>query len=178
VSNVGRWDFFYADKPEHPFGYDDSPAFKMGADFLADCETVADWGCGGGNFSRFVEPERYVGVDGSKTWAVSVVADLEEYRGESDGIFLRGVLEHNYKWDKVLENALASFRKRMVLVFFTDFHAGPEDAFELSYELPYGVPTLAFRQGAIEAFLDGFIFELHQVKSMHHIDHVYLIERP
>jgi hypothetical protein len=152
MSNVGRWDFFYADKPTTAFGYDDSPAFKMGADYLAECETIADWGCGGGNFSRFVEPERYIGVDGSKTWAVSVVADLEEYR--------------------------ASFRKRMVLVFFTDFHTGPEDAFELNYELPYGVPTLAFRQGAIEAFLDGFIFELHQVKSMHHTDHVYLIERP
>lgn len=181
MSNVGRWDWYYDGKPTEAFGFDDSPAFQICANWLQDCETVADWGCGGGNFSRFVDAARYIGVDGSKTWAVDVVADLEEYHGESDGIFLRGVLEHNYRWEKVLDNALAAFRKRMALVFFSPWHTGPEDAFELQFEAGFEVPTLAFRRGAIEAKLAGLTFELLEIgapSSAYGSDRVFLIEKP
>lgn len=179
MSNLGRWQAFYDSVDRGiPFGYDDSPVFAHAAWWMEDCEVVADWGCGGGHLRRFIDGGRYLGVDGSSTWAVDVVADLEDYHGRTDGIFMRGVLEHNYRWETVLANALAAFKKRMALVFFTAWHEGPEEFVELAFEEAYGVPTLAFRRDAIEARLEGFVFDYSDVDSMHHVDHVFLIERP
>ena len=97
---------------------------KMAAEYLAGGSVVEieDWGCGYGGFKKFVRDyQQYVGVDGSSTPFADVVADLTTYRSTPDGLLLRHVLEHNPKWLDILRNALASFRKRMVIVVFTPF---------------------------------------------------------
>jgi hypothetical protein len=37
------------------------------------------------------------------------VVDLAHYRSNVPGIFMRHILEHNYEWARILDNALASF---------------------------------------------------------------------
>lgn len=182
VSNVGRWDWYYRHRDTgKPFGYSPSVAFRVGADWLADCATVADWGCGGGLLREHVPSTRYVGVDGSHTSAVDVVADLEVYRMPSDGVFMRNVLEHNEQWEQVLTNALAAFRQRMVLVLFTPWHDGPDDAHLIQFEKRYEVPTYSFRRDAIESRLDaaGVSWKLVTIEaeSVFGVEHIFLIEK-
>ncbi len=177
---VGNWQWHYDRQERRPFGFSESAAFRIGAEWLRGCETVADWGCGGGLLREHVTPGRYIGIDGSKTWAVDVVADLIKYREPSDGLFMRNVLEHNYAWDRILRNAVSAFRQRMVLALFTPWHDGQESSCELRFEEEYGVPTLAFRRDAIERHLDGLRFDLLELDSgsFYKADHVYLIEKP
>lgn len=179
-TSLGRWQWFYDQQGAAPFGYSESPAFEMGADWLADCDTIADWGCGGGLFSRHIPADRYIGVDGSQTGAVTVVADLATYREPSDGVFMRNVLEHNYDWATILDNALAAFRQRMALTVYTPWHDGPEPSSEILFEDAYGVPLLSFRRDALEARMAGVTYELHDVEagSYYGLDHVYLISKP
>lgn len=88
--------------------------------------TVEDWGCGLGGFKLFLRPEqRYLGVDGSKSPFADRLVDLVDYRCDPDAVHLRHVLEHNPKWDRILDNALKSFRKQMVLSLFTPRQENP-----------------------------------------------------
>ena len=116
-SNAHKWDGLYAYLPKEPsaFLYGDTVTYRMGAEFLSDCETVEDWGTGAGGFKRF---RQAIGVDGSNTPHADIVADLTEYRSNVDGIFIRHVLEHNLGWKDILENALSSASKKIVVVLF------------------------------------------------------------
>src|SRR5436190_20051954 len=118
---LGKWDGWYKDvKSMSSFRYGNTSTYQMGADFLADMPEVEDWGCGTGGFKRLYNG-KYIGLDGSKNPFVDKVVDLREYRSNVDGIFMRHVLEHNYDWQAVLENAVASFKKKFYLAIFTPF---------------------------------------------------------
>jgi hypothetical protein len=137
MSNVGLWEGWHT--AVKPFGATNS--YELGAEWLADCEKVEDWGAGAGFLSTLIGPDRYIGVDGSPGPRTDVIADLAEYRSEVPGIFMRHVLEHNYEWAKVLDNALASFTERMFLVLFTPLAPETHDT---EFEDPPGVPNLSF----------------------------------
>lgn len=109
---MNRWD--YSDK--EPFPYDDEWAYRWGMAQLADCEVVEDWGCGTAWAKRY-RTGTYIGIDQAPGYA-DIVADLREYRSQVDGIFMRGVIEHNPDWVPILQNALAS-APHLVLVIFT-----------------------------------------------------------
>ena len=122
-SRAGLWDAFYGSVQTRQMYSDDQTA-RRGAGFLdvPEVETVEDWGCGLGGFKSFLrDDQKYIGIDGSRTPYAAKVTDLIEYRSEVDAIFMRGVLEHNPRWEEILTNALGSFRYRMVLVLFTPF---------------------------------------------------------
>ena len=95
---------------------------------LETCDSIEDWGCGYAYARRFAEG-RYYGVDGSPEASLYAdeICDLTARKSDVDGIFMRHILEHNYAWRDVLENAVASFRKRFVLIMFTPFgkHTAP-----------------------------------------------------
>jgi len=55
---------------------------------------------------------------------------------------MRHVLEHNYDWVRILDNALASFNERMVLILFTPERAATQ---QISFQPVVGVPDIAFR---------------------------------
>lgn len=176
MSNLGKWDKSYAGLTE-PAPYGDTESYRLGAEFLADCETVEDWGCGLGWFRRF-RSGAYLGIDGSASPFADRVADLETYRSDADGIFMRHVLEHNYAWRAILDNALASFRRKMVLAIFTPWSEG--ETRELRFVERVGVPDITFRQAEIEAMLHGLEWELRELRSSEVIyggEHVFLINR-
>lgn len=104
---------------QHP-SYGTDETYRLAAEWLCGCTSVADWGGGTGYFGRFLAPSvRYVVVDGTPQTPGCVCADLSSYREPSDGILLRHVLDQAEDWLAVLNNAVASFQRRMVVVTFT-----------------------------------------------------------
>lgn len=67
-NNKGKWDSFYANLTDREH-YIDSDSYRVGAQFLADCEIVEDWGCGKGWFALVAKEFDLdvVGADGSQT---------------------------------------------------------------------------------------------------------------
>jgi len=139
---------------------------------------IEDWGCGPGFFAALCRAGQCVGIDGSRTPAASIVADLAHYRSSVDGIFIRHVLEHNYCWREILRNALGSFRRRMVLVLFTPF---ADEVTEIGYSKELGVPDLSLVQSEIEQELAAFGVEWRmeslQTNTQYGVEHIFYIWR-
>ena len=72
-----------------------------------------------GWFRKICTAKNYIGIDGSDTKHADVKADLTKYVSECEGLYMRHILEHNFEWKSILENACKSFTKKMVLVLFT-----------------------------------------------------------
>src|SRR5438309_1438200 len=111
VGNAGKWNPFYREITRTEL-YGDDITYKRASDFLADVSEVEDWGCGLGGFRRFCRTP-YIGIDGSKSAFADKIADLASYRSQADGILIRHVLEHDYRWRKILDNAVNSFRSKL-----------------------------------------------------------------
>jgi hypothetical protein len=111
------WDTMYETVTNsRPFG--DDVTYQLGADFIGELP-VEDWGCGLGWFRQFAQG-RYIGIDGSRSAFTDQVADLRDYRSQTPALFMRHVLEHNpFEWPLIIDNAVASFTQRMVLVLHT-----------------------------------------------------------
>lgn len=160
MSNLGRWAPWYssitaADKPQ-PYG--SSPTYEMGAEWLKDCAVVEDWGCGLGWARQFYKEGQYVGIDGTASPYADEVDDLAVRDSPTvPGIFMRGVIEHDYRWDRVLSNAYRLFTERMCLVLFTPMVMdGPQ---QLAFVEKIGVPDLSFSWDNITA-----AFEEHLIR--------------
>lgn len=139
-SNVGKWDNwykeFYNNQTPSAYKYGDTETYQVGANFLLDCETIEDWGVGGGGFLRYCP--KAIGVDGSDTpFAQKKHVDLCTYISSVEGVHMRHVLEHNYEWQKVLENALKSATKKLSITLFIPLNEGGTE--ELSHNLQHGV---------------------------------------
>ncbi len=171
---LGLWDYSKV-KPGDRYGEDDV-TYEKGMAFLADCPIVEDWGCGTGYSKNFCKGI-YRGVDGSKGPHTDVIADLREYRSDPHGIFMRHVLEHNHDWAKVLENALASFKKKMALILFTPFQ--PSTRVLTTNAEYHDVPDIGFRKEDITGPLKGLKVreEVLRTKTQYGIEFVFYIER-
>lgn len=117
-TNLNKWNYSKLTSENYRF-YGKKLTYQLGNDFLKDCDIVEDWGSGGGGFLSFRADA--VGVDGSASPFTKKHADLVTYKSICDGIFMRHVLEHNYEWKNILDNALNSFTKKMCLITFIPF---------------------------------------------------------
>lgn len=138
TTNLNRWDPWYEEGEIVDYGGE--AAYAHAAVWL-DGLAVEDWGCGSGGYRR-VHNGPYIGVDGTRSPWCDVHVDLCDYRSETPGLMMRGVLEHNHEWQKILDNAIASFTKRMCLVVFTPMVKVTEVLDENAGGL--GVPDIAF----------------------------------
>ena len=122
-SVINKWDDCYKNlTTENPTSlfYGDTITYKLAHEFLLDCPIVEDWGVGSGGFLRYRKDA--IGVDGSDTcFAYKKFVDLTDYKTECDGIHIRHVLEHNYKWEKILSNAIISAKQKICIVLFVPF---------------------------------------------------------
>jgi hypothetical protein len=183
TSNVGKWDAWYGGvdpASPHACQYGDTVTYLMAASFMMDVGEVEDWGCGAGGFKRFYRG-RYIGLDGSKTPIAEKIVDLCEYKSSVDGIVIRHVLEHNYDWAKILDNALGSFRKKLCLILFTPF---AEETKEIAHNAIHGIdaPDLSFSQADIDSRMQaaGVRFELYggvPTPTGYECEHVYFVWR-
>lgn len=162
ASNVGAWDRWYAGlQADDPQPYGDSFSYALAADFLQDCSSVEDWGCGKGWFRTLLQGgPKYIGIDGSQTPFADVVADLTEYLSNPDGILIRHVLEHNYQWADILANAVQSARRKLCIVLFTP--CSPE-THEIAFTEDVGVPDLSFDLADICDRMGGFDVETERI---------------
>lgn len=141
----GRWN--YANLGQVWYGNAESYILPA-AWFDAVGGVLEDWGCGCAQMKQFVKKCKYVGLEGSKNdYADRCDVDLREHRSDVDCIFMRDVLDHNVEWPKILDNAVASFRKRMVLVIFRECEPETRIVFVNTSEKYPGVPDFAFRAG-------------------------------
>jgi hypothetical protein len=138
-SNVGKWNGWYSKLDNKPMFYGNTITYQLGYEFLNDCEIVEDWGTGGGGFKDY--RKNAIGVDGSDTpFADKKFIDLTNYISNCDGIYMRHVLEHNYEWQKILNNAIKSATKKVCVVMFIPFS---EDDTKLLRNNSIDVPDLS-----------------------------------
>lgn len=170
---LGLWDYSNA-SPDQKYGGDDI-TYEKAMTFLNDCPLIEDWGCGFGYAKRFCKTQ-YRGIDGSKGPLTDQVADLREYKSEADGIMLRHVLEHNHDWKKVLENAVASFKKKLVIILFTPLVANTKQIANNGGN----IPDISFRKEDILGFLKGLQIkeEVLRTKTQYGIEFVFYVSRP
>lgn len=112
--------------------------YKKAAAYL-DVGPVEDWGCGKAYARRFFS-QPYKGVDGTPDGCDAVV-DLAKYTSNTHGILMRHVLEHNFDWEQILKNALAS-ADHLAIIICTDF----SDQTHLLYIDQFGIPIFSFRK--------------------------------
>ncbi|MCI0546729.1 MAG: hypothetical protein L0027_05545 [Candidatus Rokubacteria bacterium] len=175
---LGLWDYSNV-APGEKWG-DDDVTYEKGMAFLADCPLVEDWGCGTAYAKRFCQTI-YRGVDGSRGPETDVVVDLREYRSQADGILLRHVLEHNHDWQKVLENAIASFRRKLVVVLFTPFQSATR-VLRINPDFhgrPGQIPDIGFSKADITEFFTGLTVteEVLRTKTEYGMEVVFYVSR-
>lgn len=140
-SNVGKWEGLYGGLAADHVLYGDNTTYQLAGDWIGDLSPVEDWGCGLANMRHFVRGE-YRPLDGSRSAVPDVtIVDLATYRSEVPAITMRHVLEHDYRWAAILDNALASFTVRMALILFTPM---VDETTEIGYTKEIGVPDLSF----------------------------------
>jgi hypothetical protein len=183
---MDKWNDWYKDlDPNTPssFKYSDTITYEKGFDWLKSCKEIEDWGCGAGGFKRFFTENvknKYIGVDGSITPFSNVKADLTVYRSNVEGIYMRHILEHNYEWRKILENALNSFTEKFCLVLFTPF---VDKTKEIAHNAPHGVdvPDMAFSKDDICSIIQNnncvYKLESFQTNTGYSIEHIFYITR-
>ena len=177
-SYIDLWKKSYEGRPDIKM-FGSSMTYEMAAEFLDDCDIVEDWGCGRGGFTLF-RKKPIIGVDGTSTPFVHKIADLREYTSNVDGILLRHVLEHNRNWDKVLVNAINSFRKKLCVVLFVPL--SEDGTKEVSKIEDPDIPTLSLDKDGFLGHLNCGLVDYTYVGRLHtdstfRNEHVYLITR-
>ncbi len=173
-SPVGAWK--YSQKVR--FAYGDDTSYRKGMAFLDGHGTIEDWGCGFGDARSFVRLSSYVGVDGSSPYADRIV-DLATYRSGTDCLFMRHVLEHNVEWRTILDNAVASFRKRMALIVFTPFAPATHVIATATHVTSVQIPDISFKKGDLTQGFAHLTFseETLITNTQYGIEHLFYIER-
>jgi len=163
TTNLGKWSSWYDTATEQlPYaGLDGQLTYRLASKWLTGLP-VEDWGCGYGWFKN-VHDAPVHGIDGTDSHWCDEVADLVEYRSTTPGLLLRHVLEHELRWERVLDNAVASFEKRMVIVLFTPLVDETTVIAENVGGL--GVPDIAFRLEDVTGRLTDCEFTARTVES-------------
>jgi hypothetical protein len=162
LTNIGKWAAWYRDL-EEPWAYGDPTSYEIGAAWLAGCALIEDWGCGAGWLRTVLPADRYRGLDGTASPSCDAVVDLVTYRSTVPGVFIRHVLEHNEAWARILDNAVASFTDRMVLILFTPEREMTE---AIAFHPEVGVPDIAFRLADLtNRFPPDVTYTVHRIPS-------------
>jgi hypothetical protein len=160
--SAGKWDYRAITAPSR---YGDEPTYLKAAAWLDGCgPVVQDWGCGTGYARTFFSKSKYVGVDGSRSRFCDIEADLRLHRCACDGIQLRHVLEHDYDWPLILENAVQSFSRRLAIIFFL-----PLEPFTRVHSVEEnGVPNLILGREGVMRALRGLSVREEAVTGLEH----------
>jgi polysaccharide pyruvyl transferase WcaK-like protein len=173
ASAVWNYDSF------NKFCYGDDTSYKKGIAFLDGHGDIEDWGCGFAHAKTFVEKSRYIGIDGSAGKFADRIADLRKYTSEADCIFMRHVLEHNYDWRRILANAVASFKRRMVLIIFTPLAETTRQIATSRILTSSPVPDISFRREDLTTFFKQYKYaeESLVTNTQYKTEHIFYIEK-
>lgn len=179
-TTASYWDGGYKQWPERlPYGSEETYAEALPW-LLETCTSIEDWGAGPAWARRWIpDGVSYLPIDFAASairpgWS-EVCADLAGYEStRPDGIFMRHVLEHNDHWSDILANAVASFRKRMVLVTFIPM---VETTFAAAPDLPGR--DWNFARADLVDLMGGLLADDHEVvtRTAFGSEHVFRLER-
>jgi hypothetical protein len=141
---LNKWNY----DPEGEVCYGQEIVYQKARDFLGD--SVEDWGCGTAWAKRYFKD--YKGIDGSLSIYTKEVTDLIKYKSSVDNILLRQVLEHNYDWKKILDNAKRSFRKKLCITIHTSLSSKTN----IVTTGENGIPDISFKKSDILNYLKEF----------------------
>lgn len=154
------------------FGSPDT--YRLAASWLRECSDVADWGGSTGYF-RCCLPETvaYTVVDGTRQTLTHnfVLANLTQYHVPSDGILLRHVLDNTLEWQQILDNAVAAFRRRLVVITFTPAAMETHRA-----KNQCGWPCWHFQPDDLRVRMAPWLVSEQWIHTTHP-EHVYYLER-
>ena len=169
---MGKWN--YGTTPQFPYGEDTT--YRKAMEFLDGPWIIEDWGCGTAYARNFVKKGRYIGVDGSWSMHCDQVADLRIHRSRPNAILMRHILEHNWDWKQILQNALDSFQDRFCLVMFTPFS---EETKKIGDNFGGAVPDLSFKKEDLLALMAGFDIREESVPSgtQYGTEHIFYVTR-
>lgn len=142
---LNKWEQWYKNL-DGPQAYGSTETYVLAEEYLRGLH-VEDWGCGKG-FFKSIHNGDYVGVDGTETIFSDVVADLRTYTSTTEGLLMRHVLEHNFDWAAILNNAVESFTDKMVLVLFTPM---ANKTHQIAWNTGVEVPDMSFSHEDIMA---------------------------
>jgi hypothetical protein len=170
----GAWNYDEFDK----FNYGDDTTYKRGIAFLDGYGTIEDWGCGFAHAKTFVAKSQYIGIDGSSKHA-DRLADLRDYTSHVDCIFMRHVLEHNVDWRRILDNAVTSFQKRMVLIIFTPLAETTRVIGTNASITSFPVPDISFSRSDLTDCFNGVRYteESLATDTQYGIEHMFYLEK-
>jgi hypothetical protein len=160
------------------FQYGDDTTYLKGMEFLHGFGLIEDWGCGFCHAKKFIKSNSYLGIDGSSPWADKIV-DLLNYSSNTDCIFMRHVLEHNSNWQLILENAVKSFSRRMVLILFTPFSEVTRTIATNSSLTNFPLPDISFRKEDLTRYFNSFYFDEQSLKTdtQYGTEHIFYIDK-
>jgi hypothetical protein len=167
ASNVGKW-MDWNNGP--PASYGDATTYRLAANFLRDQPMVEDWGCGRGYMREVlkdVTPPGFIyrGIDGSISPAAAETVDLATYRSEVPAIFMRHVLEHNWRWEEILDSAILSCQRKLCVVLFTPWAAG--ETVDIAFDHPeIDVPDLSFNRAEFMAHFTNNFDHVHTAENL------------
>jgi hypothetical protein len=173
-SMVGVWN--YDTLPE--LNYGDDTSYIKGIAFLDGYGVIEDWGCGFCHAKRFVTKSTYVGIDGSSPTADRNV-DLHTYTSDVDCIFMRHVLEHNPHWRSILHNAIASFKRKMVLVIFTPFGKETRQIATSNCLTKFPIPDISFKKEELASYFSQLCVREESIHSdtQYGVEHIFYLEK-
>lgn len=172
-------------KPRHPSvtpkpwkhllqheSYGTADTYRLAAEWLGHCPTVADWGGGSGTFRTFLPPSvHYTLVDGTMTTTDQVLADVTAYHEPSDGILVRHVLDVNTEWRTILRNAIDACRQRLMVVTFTPSVERTAHVRDKS-----GWPVMHFRPADLVHEMGRHLVRVDVVQTSH-LERVYCLDK-
>ena len=175
-TNVGKWGPWYRGVTEtKPYG--DPRTYGWAEEWLKG-RPVQDWGCGYGWF-RTQHDGPYHGIDGTFTPFCDQVVDLVHFRSQGWDILLKHVLEHNHQWRAILDNAVASFEDRLLILIFTPMQDETRVLDENVAGL--GVPDIGFKLSDITDRLVGCQWTVEEwgaYSGYNNLETVFKVERP
>lgn len=158
-----RWN--YTGLGQVVYGHDASYA-KPAAWFDELGGTLEDWGCGCAVMRKYVQKCKYIGIEGSaNAYADRCDVDLREFVSKPDHILMRDVLDHNVDWKLVLQNAVNSFQKRMVLITFMEMQPKTHTVFVNTDKRYPGVPDIVFRAGDLVKFFVDYLVRIDRLEN-------------
>ena len=145
--------------------YGNPETYKLAAKWLDEVGgTLEDWGCGCAAFKEHVKVCKYIGIEGSKNaYADRCDVNLLEYTSSCDCILLRHVICHNVEWEKLLKNAVKSFKKRMVLITFMPMGTKTKIVFVNTDKRYAGVPDFSFRAGDLVKHFCDYLVKIDRI---------------
>lgn len=156
------------------FPYGKEETYRRAIEFLDTGGTIEDWGCGTAYAKQFVQRSTYVGIDGSNSGFQDFIADLRIFTSNPECILMRHILEHNYDWAFILENALQSFQKRMALVMFMGFSPDvTRVAHKETSDLVKEMPFIVFKKEDLLQYIGPFLVKEEDVAN----EHIFYLEK-